>query len=161
MNALTFIQRSTWYTLFTFERFWRAYTMRRGNRYTAYFKNNMFLRILALFSCIAILSIITIAYVTYISISQSMVRRELDTQKAAMESVDRYIHLRHEAVQNMVRDMYRNETLSMNVSFLWTTRIPNMYSTVWTKRTWRVMIIQQMCSPILKIGWMKIAILAI
>ncbi|AET57458.1 histidine kinase [Paenibacillus terrae HPL-003] len=91
--------------------------MKRGKRYIAYFKNNMFLRILLLFSCIAILSIITIAYVTYVSISQSIVRRELDTQKAAMESVDRYIHLRHESVQNMVRDMYRNEALSMNVSF--------------------------------------------
>lgn len=92
-------------------------SMRIDNVYRAYFKNNMFMRMFLLFSFIAILTIITLSYFIYASIAEATIRRELDIQKTAMESVDRYIHQRHQSVQDLVRDLYANEALSANVSF--------------------------------------------
>lgn len=91
--------------------------MRIGSVYRAFFKNNMFMRMFLFFSFIAILTIITLSYFIFLSISQTTIQRELDIQKTAMESVDRYIHQRHQSVQDLVRNMYTNEALSANVSF--------------------------------------------
>jgi two-component system sensor histidine kinase YesM len=52
------------------------------------------------------------------SLSQSIVNKELDNQKAAMESVSHYIDSRYKGVENIARDMYRNEALFSNISFL-------------------------------------------
>ncbi|WP_138495076.1 sensor histidine kinase [Paenibacillus pinistramenti] len=92
--------------------------MRAGYIYRNFFKNNLFMRMLLIFMGIAVLTIVTLSYLMFISLSQSIMKRELDSQKAAMESVNRYLHSRYEAVQNMVRDMYRNETLYGNISYL-------------------------------------------
>ncbi|WP_068616099.1 sensor histidine kinase [Paenibacillus tuaregi] len=91
--------------------------MRFGMMYRSYFKNNMFMRMFLFFSIIVVLTIIALSYFIFQSISQSTIQRELDVQKTAMESVDRYIHGRYQSVQDLVRNMYTNEALSANVSF--------------------------------------------
>ncbi|MDO7908169.1 histidine kinase [Paenibacillus sp. JX-17] len=91
--------------------------MKLGSVYKGYLKNNMFMKLLLVFALIAVLAIIVVSYVIYISISQANIRRELDIQKSAMESVDRYIHQRYDEVQGIVRDMYWSESLSSNLSF--------------------------------------------
>lgn len=94
--------------------------MRIGGIYRNYFKNNMFMRMLLIFWIVAVVTIVISSYMMYSSLSQSVVNKELDNQKAAMESVSRYMDLRHEAVENIARDLYRieNKTLYSNVSFL-------------------------------------------
>lgn len=89
-----------------------------GRIYRNYFKNNMFMKILLIFTFIAIVTIVILSYLMISSLSQSIVNKELDNQKAAMESVSRYIDNRHNAIENIARDMYRNETLFSNISFL-------------------------------------------
>lgn len=89
-----------------------------GRIYRNYFKNNMFMKILLIFTFIAIVTIVILSYLMISSLSQSIVNKELDNQKAAMESVSRYIDNRHRAIENIARDMYRNETLFSNISFL-------------------------------------------
>ncbi|MDR9853734.1 histidine kinase [Paenibacillus sp. VCA1] len=89
-----------------------------GRIYRNYFKNNMFMKILLIFTFIAIMTIVILSYLMISSLSQSIVNKELDNQKAAMESVSRYIDNRQNAVENIARDMYRNETLFSNISFL-------------------------------------------
>ncbi|WP_145325131.1 histidine kinase [Paenibacillus xylanexedens] len=86
--------------------------------YNNFFKNNMFMKMLLIFSMISIVTIITLSYIIFLSVSDSTIRRELAIQKAAMEHVDRYIHQQYEAVQNMVRDMHQNEALSANITYL-------------------------------------------
>ncbi|MCM3784238.1 sensor histidine kinase [Neobacillus mesonae] len=76
----------------------------------------MFVRILLIFSIISVITITTLSYLIFVSISEMVVRRELDTQRAAMENVDRYINQQYELVQDMVREIYRNEALSANLS---------------------------------------------
>ncbi len=89
-----------------------------GRIYRNYFKNNMFMKILLIFTFIAIVTIVILSYLMISSLSQSIVNKELDNQKAVMESVSRYIDNRHRAIENIARDMYRNETLFSNISFL-------------------------------------------
>jgi len=88
------------------------------NVYKNFFKNNMFMKMLLIFSMISIVTIITLSYIIFLSVSDSTIRRELAIQKAAMEHVDRYMHQQYESVQNMVRDMHQNEALSANVTYL-------------------------------------------
>lgn len=89
-----------------------------GRIYRNYFKNNMFMRILLIFTMIAILTIVIMSYLMYSSLSQSIVEKELNNQKAAMENVSRYLDQRYQSVENIARDMYRNEMLFSNISFL-------------------------------------------
>ncbi|WP_199910003.1 sensor histidine kinase [Paenibacillus sp. CAA11] len=75
------------------------------------------MKMILLFSVITIVTIIAFSYFMFISMSQTVIRRELDNQKAAMESVDNYIRLRYESVQSMALGIYRNEALSANVAY--------------------------------------------
>ncbi|MFD1138451.1 sensor histidine kinase [Paenibacillus urinalis] len=90
--------------------------MKNGNAYKRYLNKHMFVRILLIFSIISVITIVTLSYLIFVSISDMIVRRELDAQRAAMENVDRYINQQYELVQDMVRDIYRNEALSANLS---------------------------------------------
>ncbi|MFB5762083.1 sensor histidine kinase [Paenibacillus medicaginis] len=75
------------------------------------------MRMLFIFSFISIITIITLSYIVFRSIADATIRRELEVQKAAMESVDGYIRQQYEAVQDMVSDLHRNEALSANTSY--------------------------------------------
>ncbi|BFH65962.1 sensor histidine kinase [Paenibacillus azoreducens] len=89
-----------------------------GRIYRNYIKNNMFMRILLIFTFIAILTIVILSYLMFSSLSQSIINKEVTNQRAAMESVSQYIDSRYESVENLARDMYRNETLFSNITFL-------------------------------------------
>ncbi|QGQ99743.1 sensor histidine kinase [Paenibacillus psychroresistens] len=85
--------------------------------YTQYFKNNLFMKTILLFSIFTIIAIIAFSYLMYDFMSQSIVNSELDKQKKAMESVDHYLTNKYEAVQSMVTDVYKDEILANNVSY--------------------------------------------
>lgn len=87
-----------------------------GAVYRKYFKNNLFLKIILLFSVITIVTIITFSYLMYRNAAQTAVRRELDNQTRAMDSVNRYIGGKVESVQAMMNDIYRSDSLSAELS---------------------------------------------
>ncbi|OAB33355.1 two-component sensor histidine kinase [Paenibacillus macquariensis subsp. macquariensis] len=88
--------------------------------YRNYFKNNVFLKMITLYSGITIVTIITLSYLMFRSMSQSIVEKELDIQKNAMESVSQYLDAKYVAAKDMTIATYRNESLSSNLSFFLT-----------------------------------------
>ncbi|MCQ6559213.1 cache domain-containing sensor histidine kinase [Paenibacillus mendelii] len=86
--------------------------------YRQYLKNNMFFKLILLFACITILTIVTLSYFLYTNMTGSITRNELDKQKQAMESVDSFINGKFESVQAYVTDIYRDAPLSQNIYYL-------------------------------------------
>ncbi|UVI31361.1 sensor histidine kinase [Paenibacillus spongiae] len=86
--------------------------------YRHYYKNNMFMKLFLLFACIAVLTILTLSYFLYKNMAESITRNELAKQKQSMESVDAFINEKYESVQSIVRDVYRDPSLSQNVYYL-------------------------------------------
>ncbi|OWA33344.1 two-component sensor histidine kinase [Saccharibacillus sp. O16] len=80
-------------------------------------KNNLFTKTILLFSFITIVTIIIFSYVMFVSMSQSAIRRELDNQRAAMSAIDRYIGLRIGEAQSIMPDIYRDDALSLDLSY--------------------------------------------
>jgi len=92
--------------------------MRLGKIYRNYISNNLFVKMILIFSVIAVLTIVTLSYFTFYFMSRSIIQNELNNQKNAMERVNRYIATKHDGVQLMVQNMYRDQQLSDNVTFL-------------------------------------------
>ncbi|WP_028609779.1 cache domain-containing sensor histidine kinase [Paenibacillus harenae] len=88
------------------------------NLYRKYIKPHLFMKIILLFAAITIVTIITFSYLMYLSMSQSALQRQLDVQRQAIESVSNYIGSKYDAVQTMMVDVYRDEELSFNMSYL-------------------------------------------
>lgn len=86
--------------------------------YRNYFRNNLFIRYMFIFSLITVGCIIAFSYLSILFVSQIAVQQHMDVQKRAMESVSREMENKFEAVQAMLRDVYRDEDLSRNVSYL-------------------------------------------
>lgn len=80
-------------------------------------KNNLFTKTILLFSFITIVTIIGFSYFMFVSMSQTAVRRELDNQRAAMSAIDRYIGLRIGEAQSIMPDIYRDDALSLDLSY--------------------------------------------
>lgn len=89
-----------------------------GHLYSKYFRNNLFMRIILIFSIIAILTTITFSYLMFLLISQSAVQRQMETQKRTIEAVNNYMQQKYNAVQTMMRDVYRDGELAANTSYL-------------------------------------------
>lgn len=85
--------------------------------YNTYIKNNMFTKMLLLFAVITIATIVSLSFLMYYFLSQSVVRSELDNQREAVERVERYVDQKYETVQSYVNDLYRSNSLSDDVSF--------------------------------------------
>jgi len=85
--------------------------------YRNYFHNKLYMKLLAIFTLLTIVCIITLSYLLFYFMSQSIVRNELDNQQKAMESVDGLLGRKYEFVQAAVRDIYRNEALSYDMSY--------------------------------------------
>ncbi|MCQ4088265.1 histidine kinase [Saccharibacillus sp. JS10] len=86
------------------------------NMYRRTIKNNLFTKIVLLFSLITIITIIAFAYLMFKSMSQSAVRGELDNQRAAMSAIERYINLRIDEAHSILPDLYRDDALSIDLS---------------------------------------------
>lgn len=89
-----------------------------GKFYTKYIKNNLFMKIILLFSAITIVTIITFSYLMYLSMSEAALQRQMDIQKRAIDSVGNYIGNKYDSVQTMMMNLYRDEELSFNMSYL-------------------------------------------
>ncbi|MFS0840655.1 sensor histidine kinase [Paenibacillus sp. 1P03SA] len=85
--------------------------------YRNYLKNNLFLKMILMFSLITILTIITLSYLMFSFMSQSIVQRELANQKKAMEGVSSYVNGKFEWMQSLLTDIYQNDALSANMSY--------------------------------------------
>ncbi|OKP74616.1 two-component sensor histidine kinase [Paenibacillus helianthi] len=89
-----------------------------GNWYKKHFKNNLFMKIILIFSIIAVVTTITFSYLMFLLMSQSAVQRQLEIQKRTVESVNNYMQHKYDAVQTMMRDVYRDSELTANTSYL-------------------------------------------
>nr|WP_254639434.1 sensor histidine kinase [Cohnella sp. GbtcB17] len=86
--------------------------------YRNYFQNNLFVKVILVFAVIVNLTIIAFSYFLFHSSSASIVRSQLNDQRDAMDRVNLYMETKYEWVQNVVQDMYRNNLLADNVSYL-------------------------------------------
>ncbi|WP_019913484.1 sensor histidine kinase [Paenibacillus sp. HW567] len=86
--------------------------------YKKHFKNNLFMKIILIFSIIAVFTTITFSYLMFLLMSQPVVQRQLDIQKRTVESVNNYMQNKYDAVQTMMRDVYRDSELASNTSYL-------------------------------------------
>ncbi|MBD2848177.1 sensor histidine kinase [Paenibacillus sp. IB182496] len=85
--------------------------------YRTYFKNNLFLKIILVFSVITVLTIITLSYLMYWNASQTAIRRELDKQRQAMGSVEQVLAQKYASVREMMNDVYRSDRLAAHLSY--------------------------------------------
>ncbi|MFD0714444.1 sensor histidine kinase [Paenibacillus sp. GCM10027626] len=92
--------------------------MRLRYLYRNFFKSNLFIKLLLLFSCITILTIVTLSYVLYKNMTNSIIRSELASQRQAMDNVDRYLVGKYENAKAMVSDIYRDAGLAQNIYYL-------------------------------------------
>ncbi|MZQ85865.1 HAMP domain-containing protein [Paenibacillus sp. 5J-6] len=86
--------------------------------YLAYLKNNLFMRLLLLFSLITIITIISFSFFMYHSMSQAAINRELDVQKKAMMNVNNYLGQKYDSAQAILFGLYRDSSLAAGVSFM-------------------------------------------
>jgi two-component system sensor histidine kinase YesM len=89
-----------------------------GKWYRKYFKHNVFMKIILLFSVIAVVTIITFSYLMFTLMSQAAVQRQQEIQKRTIESVGRYIGQKYDFVQAMMIDIYRDSDLTANTAYL-------------------------------------------
>ncbi|MDD9265557.1 sensor histidine kinase [Paenibacillus sp. GCM10023248] len=81
-------------------------------------RNNLFMKLLLLFSLITILTIISFSYFMYRSMSQAAINRELDIQKKAMTNVNNYLGQKYDSAQSILFGLYRDSSLAAGVSFM-------------------------------------------
>ena len=92
--------------------------MRIKKVYRNYFQNNLFVKVILVFTVIVNLTIIAFSYFLFHFSSASIVRSQLNDQREAMDRVNLYMEQKYEWVQNVVQDTYRNNLLANNVSYL-------------------------------------------
>ncbi|WP_321166139.1 sensor histidine kinase [Bacillus sp. FJAT-28004] len=85
--------------------------------YRNYVKNNLFMKMILLFAFITTVTIVTFSYFMFNVMSESIVRNELENQKKAIDSVNSYMTRKYESVQSIILDVYRNEALSLHLSY--------------------------------------------
>ncbi|NUU59047.1 sensor histidine kinase [Paenibacillus agri] len=89
-----------------------------GKIYRKYFQHNVFIKIILLFSIVAVVTIITFSYLMFNLMSQAAVQRQMEIQKRAVESVSHYIGQKYDLVQSMMIDIYRDSELTSNTAYL-------------------------------------------
>ncbi|MFD2334282.1 sensor histidine kinase [Cohnella sp. GCM10020058] len=92
--------------------------MRIKKVYRNYFQNNLFVKVILVFTVIVNLTIIAFSYFLFQFSSASIVRSQLNNQREAMDRVNLYMEEKYDWVQNVVQDIYRNNLLADNVSYL-------------------------------------------
>ncbi|WP_027092603.1 sensor histidine kinase [Cohnella thermotolerans] len=92
--------------------------MRIGKIYRNYIQNNLFIKVIFVFAIIVNLTIITLSYLLFNFMSASIVRNELSDQREAMDRVNRYLEQKYAWTQSVVQNIYADNLLSDNVSYL-------------------------------------------
>ncbi|QJC50569.1 sensor histidine kinase [Paenibacillus albicereus] len=93
-------------------------TMKARSFYRTYVKNNLFTKLLATLSAISVLTIVTLAYLLYAFIADSARSDILANQRRAMEAVSARLQASSDSVQRIVADLYQDQALSQNVTYL-------------------------------------------
>ncbi|WP_155985994.1 sensor histidine kinase [Paenibacillus gorillae] len=91
--------------------------MKGRGLYDSYLKNNLFMKMILLFALITTATIVTFSYFMFNVMTQSIIGNDLENQKKAMESVNSYMTRKYESVQAIMRDVYRNESLSIHLAY--------------------------------------------
>lgn len=81
-------------------------------------RKSLFARWTLLFAAITVVSIVSLAFTAYSYLNKTIMERELDVQKNAMDAVNDYISRKFESVQGMAENMYRNQSLSVQTALL-------------------------------------------
>lgn len=92
--------------------------MRLGKIYRNYIRNNLFVKVIAVFAAIVVATLIAFSYFLYNFMTASIVRGELNGQRDAMDRVNRYLEQKYEWTQAAAQDIYRNNLLADNVAYL-------------------------------------------
>jgi len=92
--------------------------LRLGKIYRNYVRNNLFVKIILVFSLIVVITIITLSYLLYDFMSAQVRQNVLQEQKESMDRVNRYLEQKYASVQASVQDVYRNSVLANNVAYL-------------------------------------------
>lgn len=93
----------------------RASTLRQHRQrvsVAALFRNNMFVRWMAVFSIITAISIAMFSHIIFSFISRSMIETQLENQHNAMARVGEYLIDRYEFTQAFMNNIYRDSPLS-------------------------------------------------
>lgn len=85
--------------------------------YKNYFQNNLFIRIIVVFSLIITLTISAFSFLMYRNMAEGVVEKELDYQRQVMESVQSYLGERYQYVQDIALEIYSNENMSSNMAY--------------------------------------------
>ncbi|OPA73932.1 two-component sensor histidine kinase [Paenibacillus selenitireducens] len=88
-----------------------------GSMYRRNIKNNVFIKLILLFSFMTIVTIITFSLLMYRSMSETVINRELDNQKKAMENVNSYFENKYDSAHAILQGVYRDGQLSAGVSY--------------------------------------------
>ncbi|NIK79032.1 two-component system sensor histidine kinase YesM [Paenibacillus castaneae] len=91
--------------------------MKVRSLYENFVKNNLFMKMILLFTLITTATIVGLSYFMFNMMSESIVRNELETQKKAMDSVNSYMTRKYDSVQSIMLDVYRNDSLSLQLSY--------------------------------------------
>lgn len=86
--------------------------------YRHFIHNNLFIKVIFVFAMIVIATIITLSYLLFRFMSASIAKNELGDQREAMDRVNRYLDQKYEWVQGVVQEIYADNLLSDNVSYL-------------------------------------------
>ncbi|MCM3749625.1 sensor histidine kinase [Paenibacillus pasadenensis] len=86
--------------------------------YRTFIKNNLFTKLLATFSFISVLTIVTLAYLLYAFMADSVRSGIFDDQRQAIEAVNSRLAAKHDSAQRMISDVYSDQALSHNLSYL-------------------------------------------
>lgn len=85
--------------------------------YKNYFQNNLFIRIILVFSVIITITISAFSFLMYRNMADAVIEKELDYQRQAMESVQGYLGERYQYVQDIALDIYSNENMASNMAY--------------------------------------------
>lgn len=81
-------------------------------------KNNMYIKIILFFVAVTIMTIVTLSYLLFSLMSDSIVQSKLQTQHKAMERVSQYINEQHDEVDEILQEIYQDAVLTQGLSYL-------------------------------------------
>lgn len=74
-------------------------------------KNSIYMKMILFFAAVSIVTILTLSYLLFNLMSESIIDRELETQRHAMEQISQYLEYQQEVVDALMQNIYRNSLL--------------------------------------------------
>lgn len=81
-------------------------------------KNSIYMKMILFFAAVSIVTILTLSYLLFNLMSESIIDRELETQRHAMEQISQYLEYQQEVVDALMQNIYRNSLLADHLSYM-------------------------------------------